>query len=149
MSAPLVRFAFGALVLATIAAFFVTQQLKSEFPLVLRFAATPADISPNGDRYYDVARVGFDLSEPAEVSFSILDSEGGEVRRIVDDRRLAGDAKHRFRWGGRDDEGVRVPDGEYTMRVVRRDEGRVIDSLREITVDTVPPDVTLLSATPG
>jgi hypothetical protein len=149
MSAPPVRFAFGALVLATIAAFFVTQQLKSEFPLVLRFAAEPADISPNGDDYFDVARVGFDLSEPAEVSFSIVDSEGREVRRIVDDRMLGGDTKHRFLWGGRDDEGNRVPDGEYTMRVVRRDEGRVIDSLRKVTVDTVPPPVSLVSARPG
>jgi hypothetical protein len=149
MSAPLVRLAFGALVLATIAAFFVTQQLKSEFPLVLRFAAAPADISPNGDDYFDVARVGFDLSEPAEVSFSIVDGEGREVRRIVDDRPLGGDTKHRFLWGGRDDDGARLPDGEYTMRVIRRDEGRVIDSLRKITVDTIPPRARLVSARPG
>jgi hypothetical protein len=149
MGAPLVRLAFGALLLATIGAFFVTQQLKSEFPLVLRFATVPHHISPNGDRVRDVSRVGFDLSEPAEVSFSILDGEGNEVRRIVDDRQLAGDAKHRFRWGGRDDEGALLPDGEYTMRVLRRDEGRVIDSLRKVTIDTVPPPVRLLSAKPG
>ena len=37
-----------------------------------------------------VSRVGFDLSEPAEVSFSVIDSEGTEVRRLVDDRELAG-----------------------------------------------------------
>src|SRR5918992_582446 len=149
MGAPLVRVAFGALLLATIGAFFVTQQLKSEFPLVLRFSAVPHHISPNGDHFRDVSRVGFDLSEPAEVSFSILDSEGQEVRRIVDDRQLAGDAKHRFRWGGRDDEGALLPDGEYTMRVVRRDEGRVIDSLRKVTIDTIPPLVRLVSAEPG
>ena len=29
-----------------------------------------------------------------------------------------------------------VPDGIYRMRVVRRDEGRVIDSVKEIRVDT-------------
>jgi hypothetical protein len=149
MGARLVRVAFGALVLATIGAFFVTQQLKSEFPLVLRFAAVPDHISPNGDHYFDVARVGFDLSERAKVSFSIIDGEGQEVRRIVDDRQLAGDAKYRFKWGGRDDEGALLPDGEYTMRVVRRDEGRVIDSLRKLTIDTVPPEVRLLSADPG
>ena len=34
MSNPLVRAAFALLVGATIAAFFVTQQLKGEFPLV-------------------------------------------------------------------------------------------------------------------
>jgi hypothetical protein len=149
MAAPLVRAVFGLLVLATLTAFFVTQQLKSEFPLVIRFAADPSDISPNGDRFRDVSKVGFDLSEPASVSFSIVDGEGNEVRRIFDDRRLAGDAHHRFRWNGRDDEGRAVPDGEYRMRVVRRDEGRVINSLKVITVDTRPPSVRITSARPG
>jgi FlgD Ig-like domain len=149
MSTPLVRAAFAALVLATIAAFFVTQRLKNEFPLVLRFAASPQAISPNGDGSRDRTMVGFDLSEPAEVSFSVLDGEGNEVRRIVDDRRLRGDAKHRFAWDGRDDSGERVPDGVYRLRVVRRDEGRVINSLKEVRVDTKPPRVRLVSVRPG
>ena len=71
------------------------------------------------------------------------------MRRIVNERRLAGDAKHRFRWDGRDDDGKLVPDGTYRMRVVRRDESRVIDSAKEITVDRKPPQVTLLSAEPS
>ena len=41
----------------------------------------------------------------------MIDTEGNEVRRLVDDRRLAGDTKHRFRWDGRDDDGNVVPDG--------------------------------------
>jgi hypothetical protein len=149
MASTPVRAAFGLLVLATIAAFFVTQQLKSEFPLVIRFAAAPADISPNGDHFRDVSVVGFDLSEPAEVTFTIVDSEGKDVRTIVDDKRLAGDAHHRFRWDGRNDDGVRVPDGVYRMRVVRRKEGKIINSLKEIDVDTVPPKVRITSARPN
>src|SRR5512134_3277537 len=105
MARPLVRAVFAVPVKTTIAAFFVTQQLKSEFPLVIRFAAAPKHFSPNGDGVRDETEVGFDLSEPAKVSFSIVDSEGIEVRRIVDDRQLRGDAKHRFRWDGRDDDG--------------------------------------------
>jgi hypothetical protein len=136
-------------VVATIAAFFVTQQLKGEFPLVIRFATKPAHFSPNGDGYRDTSKIGFDLSEPASVSFMVIDAEGTEVRKIVSDRRLAGDAKHRFTWDGRNDEGNVVPDGTYRMRVVRRDESRVIDSVKEITVDTVPPRVTLVSAEPS
>ena len=46
--------------LATFVAFLVTQQLKSEFPLVIRFAAKPKQISPNDDRYRDSTQVGFD-----------------------------------------------------------------------------------------
>jgi hypothetical protein len=149
MARPLVRVVFALLVVATIAAFFVTQQLKTEFPLVIRFAAKPKQFSPNGDGVRDRTRVGFDLSEPATVSFSIVDREGIEVRRIVDDRALAGDAKHRFPWDGRDDDGEPVPDGRYAMRVVRRDEGRVVNSFKRIRVDRTPPRVRLVSAAPN
>jgi hypothetical protein len=149
MGSTLVRVVLGALVLATVAAFFVTQQLKSEFPLVLRFAAQPAALSPNGDGFKDRTRVGFDLSEPATVSFTILGDDGNEVRTLVDERRLAGDTKHRFSWDGRDDDGHVVSDGSYRMRVVRRDEGRVIDSYKKLRVDTVPPQPRLVSATPS
>jgi FlgD Ig-like domain len=149
MTRPLVRAVFAALVIATIGAFFLTQQLKGDFPLVIRFATKPAHFSPNGDGVRDSSRIGFDLSEPASVSFMVVDAEGSEVRRIVEDRRLAGDAKHRFTWDARDDDGNLVPDGTYRMRVVRRDESRVIDSTKKITVDRRPPRVTLLSAEPS
>jgi FlgD Ig-like domain len=149
MTRPLVRVVFALVVLATIAAFFVTQQLKSEFPLVIRFATQPPHFSPNGDHYRDSSIVGFDLSEPAEVTFSITDGEGNEVRRIVHERRLAGDRKYRFHWDGRNDDGRLVPDGTYRMRVVRRDESRVINSTKEITVDRKPPRVELVGASPS
>ncbi|HEU0024300.1 MAG TPA: N,N-dimethylformamidase beta subunit family domain-containing protein [Thermoleophilaceae bacterium] len=149
MTRPLVRVVFALLVVATIAAFVATQQLKGEDPLVLRFSAKPLRFSPNGDGWRDGTRIGFDLSEPARVSFSVMDTEGHEVRRLVDDRELEGDTKHRFPWNGRDDEGARVPDGVYRMRVVRRDEGRVIDSAKEVVVDRVAPEVELTSARPG
>ena len=149
MTRPIVRAVFAVLVVATIAAFFLTQQLKGDFPLVIRFATKPAHFSPNADGYRDTSEIGFDLSEPASVSFMVVDSEGTEVRRIISSRRLAGDAKHRFTWDGRDDDGDVVPDGTYRMRVVRRDESRVIDSVKEIDVDTVPPKVTLASAEPS
>ena len=60
----------------------------------------------------------------------VVDSEGTEVRRIVSERRLAGDAKHRFRWDGRDDDGNPgarrdLPDAR---RAARREPG---DRLRE------------------
>jgi hypothetical protein len=149
MARPVVRAVFALLVVATIAAFFATQQLKSEVPLVIRFAAQPKQFSPNGDKVRDRTEIGFDLSEPASVSFSIMDSDGNEVRRVVDDRTLAGDVKHRFGWYGRNDAGEPVPDGVYRMRVVRRDEGRIVDSFKRIRVDRRPPRVRLVSAAPG
>ena len=149
MARPLVRAVFALLIVATIAAFFVTQQLKSEDALVLRFAAQPRQFSPNGDGTRDRTEVGFDLSRPATVSFYVLDGEGNEIRRLVDDRPLAGDTKHRFGWDGRSDDGAAVPDGLYRMRVVQRSEGRVINSSKRIRVDRRPPRVTLLEAAPG
>ena len=118
MSRPLVRVVFALLVFATIAAFLVTQQLKSEFPLVIRFATQPVHFSPNGDGFRDEAVVGFDLSEPATVTFAITDGEGNEVRRLVEDRRLAGDTKHRFPWAGA---GRHLPDASRAPRREPRD----------------------------
>jgi N,N-dimethylformamidase beta subunit-like, C-terminal len=149
MASPPVRAAFAAIVLATIAAFFVTQQLKGESPLVLRFAANPDAISPNGDGVRDGSSVGFDLSRKARLSFLVIDSEGRDVRRFLNERRLPGDSKHRYFWDGRDNQGRRVPDGTYRLQVVDRDEGRVINSIKSILVDTKPPRVRLLSARPG
>ena len=149
MARPLVRAVFALLVVATIAAFFVTQQLKSEDALVLRFAAQPKQFSPNGDGTRDRTEIGFDLSRPATISFYVLDGEGNEIRRLLDDRALTGDTKHRFGWDGRDDDGAAVPDGLYRMRVVQRSEGRVINSSKRIRVDRRPPRVTLLEAAPG
>jgi hypothetical protein len=148
-SSRLVRVVFALLVVVTVGAFFVTQALKTEMPVVLRFAVAPKHISPNGDGVRDRVRLGFDLSEPAEVSFSIIDSEGSEVRRLFDDRQLAGDRKHRFTWDGRDDDGNVVPDGTYRMRVARRKEGRIINSFKKVMVDTRRPEVELVSASPG
>jgi hypothetical protein len=149
MASPPVRAAFAAIVLATIVAFFVTQQLKGEFPLVLRFAANPDAISPNGDGVGDGSSVGFDLSRRARLSFFVTDAEGRDVRRFLNNRQLPGDVKYRYFWNGRDNQGRRVPDGLYRLQVVDRDEGRVINSIKTILVDTKPPRVRLLSARPG
>jgi hypothetical protein len=148
-SSLVVRAVFALLVAATAGAFLLAQTLKTEEPLVLRFSVKPRHISPNGDRVREEARVGFDISEPAEVSFAVIDSEGSEVRRIVDDRRLAGDTRHRFFWDGRDDDEHVVPDGTYRLRVTRRKENRVVDSFKTVRVDTKPPRVELLSAKPS
>ena len=148
-SSRLVRAVFVVLVLATVGTFFATQRLKTEVPVVLRFAGDPRHISPNNDGVRDSTRVGFDLSEPAEVSFGIVDSEGNQVRELFAERRLAGDTKHRFSWDGRDDEGNVVPDGRYRLRVVRRDQAQPLDSIKKIIVDTRPPKVRIAAVRPN
>lgn len=148
-SSRLVRVVFALLVIVTLGAFFLTQALKTEVPVVLRFATEPLRFSPNGDSVQDRVRVGFDLSEPAEVSFSIIDPDGSEVRELVDDEQLAGDTRHRFTWDGRDENGDVVRDATYRMRVVRRKQGRILDSYKTIVLDTRRPRVRLEAAAPG
>ena len=148
-SSPLVRSVYGLLVVATIAAFFVTQRLKSDEPVVLRFSVTAKAISPNRDGVSDRTLVGFDLSEPARISFSVIDERGDEVRTLVQARDLEGDEKYHFPWDGRDEEGNVVPDGGYRLQVSLRDEGRTLASEKEVRVDTRPPRVRLAFAKPN
>ena len=140
---------YGLLVIATIAAFFVTQRLKSDEPVVLRFSVTAKALSPNGDGVADRTLVGFDLSEPARVSFSVIDERGDEVRTLVHARNLAGDRKYRYPWDGRGEDGAPVPDGVYRLQVALRDEGRIRSSVKEVRVDTAPPRVALAFAKPS
>lgn len=148
-SSRLVRVVFVVLVVATLGTFVAAQRLKTEVPVVLRFAADPRHVSPNDDDFRDRSRVGFDLSEPATVSFGIVDSEGNQVRKLFSDRRLPGDSHNRFYWDGRGDDGRPVPDGSYRMRVVRKDRGRVLDSIKRVIVDTKRPKVSIASVTPN
>lgn len=149
MTSPLVRWTFAVLVLATVAAFFVTQQLKGEVPVLLRFATEPAAFSPNGDGFKDSTRVGFDLSEPATITLDVIDAEGNRVRRLAESRRLRGDRRYRYRWDGRADDGTRLADGEYRLRVIRVGEGRIVDSIKQVRVDTVPPRPRITSVRPN
>ena len=146
-STLLVRCVFGLLVIATIGAFFVTQRLKTDPPEV-RFLRSPKYVSPNGDRVKERTRVGFVLPEHADITFSVVEEDGDEVRRIVEDRRF-GRGRHRFTWDGRTDEGGRAPDGVYQLQVSLRDEGRTLRSERRVILDTTPPRPRLRSAVPA
>ena len=139
MTRPLVRVVFALLVLATIAAFLVTQQLKSEFPLVIRFAAKPLNFSPNGDGVRDATQLGFDLSEPARVTFSVMDEEGNEVRRLFTTASSRGTPSTASAGTGATTRGACCRTASTGCACVRRDEGRVIDSTKEINVDTPAP----------
>ncbi|MBA2341872.1 MAG: hypothetical protein H0V85_00235 [Thermoleophilaceae bacterium] len=144
----LVRAVFGVLLLATVGAFSLTQWLKSEPPaIVTRFIRAPKQISPGGDGLKDSTRVGFRLRQPDEVRFSIVDAEGGEVRRLVDDRRLSA-GRHVYTWDARDGDGETVPDGRYGLQVALPAEGRTVNSIKRIKVDSKPPRVKVVAASP-
>lgn len=149
MASTPVRVLLAVLVVATAGAFLASQYLKGEEPLVLRFEREPRSFSPTADGVVNRARVGFVLREPAQVTFSVVDSEGAEVRRLVDSRRLPGDEELFFGWDGRDDDGRVAPDGVYRLRVLREGQGQSVTSGRRVRLDTEPAGLAITQARPN
>ena len=143
----LVRAVFALLVAATVGAFFVTQRLKRESPVVERVFFQDW-ISPNGDGRKDTLPIRFDLPEGDDVTVSVVDASGEEMRRLLDDARR-GPGTVRVEWDGRTDDGVAAPDGKYRLRVTLRSEGRTLVAARETTLDTTPPRVRIVKVTPA
>jgi hypothetical protein len=134
----LARAVFILLVGATVAAFFTAQRLKGE-PAVAQVEGLVHVFSPNGDHFKDVNRFVVELRERSEVSVDVVDVNGDAVRRLADDATVGPQTPLRLSWDGRTDEGVRVPDGRYRVRVTLRRQGRSVTVPRTTLVDTEPP----------
>jgi hypothetical protein len=134
----LARVAFAVLVLATLAAFVVTQKLKSSPPLVVRPHIFSV-FSPTPDARVSRARISFWIVKGDEASVSIVDDEGRIVRRLVDGHQLPKRKRLVLFWNGRDQSGTVVPDGSYRVRVALIHQGRTIDLAQPIRVDTRAP----------
>jgi hypothetical protein len=136
---------FGALVVATFAAFFVTTKLKRSPPVVEQLTFR-RHFSPNGDGRLDIERIAFRLKRSDDVTVSIVSASGDRVATIVDDARLSA-GRHRFSWDGRGPDG-KVADGEYHIRVGLRRQGRVVTSPLKLFVDNTPPAPVVKFVTP-
>src|SRR5689334_547717 len=107
---PLVaRVTFVVLVLATFAAFFVAQRLKSE-PAVIEVPRIPKFFSPNGDGYKDVANITIVLRVSDEATVDVVNLDGDRVRRLVDSVPLRANQWRRMSWDGKGDDGRVVAD---------------------------------------
>jgi N,N-dimethylformamidase beta subunit-like protein/flagellar hook capping protein FlgD len=138
---------FALLVLATVAAFFVTQRLKSGQPVVRRLALQRY-FSPNHDHRKDRAKISFDLPKGDRVTVDVVNRNGDRVRRMVDGRSL-GRGEHRLEWDGRADDGTVPADGTYYVRVTLRRQGRAATGVRGVELVTEPPRPRLLSVSPS
>lgn len=139
--------AFALLVVATMAAFFVTQRLKREPPVVQSVQRSPV-FSPNEDGRKDVGRVSFRLKRTDDVTVSMVDADGSAVRRLVTSRRLLAYRRLSLQWDGRTDEGLRAPDGAYRARVALRREGRSVLLPGAMRLDVTAPRPTVTSVGP-
>lgn len=128
--------AFAFLVVATIAAFFVTQHLKVTTPLL---AGTPrpdpAVIDPVhpvvcGGRSNGSTTISFYLLHRADdVDMYVVDTAGGIVRTLAVGRHMRRGVRIPdgvFRWDGREDNGTIAPDGLYSFRLALLHQGRTI-----------------------
>jgi N,N-dimethylformamidase beta subunit-like protein/flagellar hook capping protein FlgD len=138
---------FVLLVVATVAAFFVTQRLKRSSPVV-RHVMLPLYISPNGDGRKDTAVIRFRLPKADDrVTVSMVDANGDEVRRLADRRMSKG--RHHVVWNGRDSSAAILRDGFYYLRVVLSGQGRGTIARRGIHLVTAKPVPKLLTVSPA
>jgi flagellar hook capping protein FlgD len=148
--ASVARFAPAALVaallVATSAAFVVTEKLKlTRNPI----AGPQVDklFSPVCDCATDTASITFRLREPDRVTVDMIDSKGDVVRQLAR-RRPQGRAAVSYVWDGRDSEGNVVDEGSYKPRVHLDRARRTIVMPNPIRVDVTPPRVVSFTARP-
>jgi FlgD Ig-like domain len=112
-------------------------------PIVTRFQSTRL-FSPNEDQSREVARVSVRLRQPSQVTLTVR----GPEREVV--RRLLVDQPHRrgwlrVSWAGKDEAGLRVPDGTYALDLNARSGRKRWNSSRRILVDTISPGISELA----
>jgi hypothetical protein len=117
------RAAFALLVLATFAAFFVTQRLKHSPTLVQAATAVPTITGVYGHR---TARISFKIKRADEVTVTVLAPNGDDIYTLASDRSMPAYQQTPFRWYGVTSSGRLAPNGVYTVRVRLRDQGRSV-----------------------
>jgi hypothetical protein len=145
---------FALLVVACVAAFFITQRLKHTPTIVQRFELTPF-FSPTPHGHIKLEAISFKLSHSDEVTVTIEDSTGNDVATLVRNRALTRYKQFSLRWNGRRGtahaysfvsttggrsvllpltRGAPAPAGEYRVRVSLRRERRTVRSPRTFTL---------------
>jgi hypothetical protein len=123
----LTRAVFALLVLATFAAFFVTQRLKHSPPLIQAVTAVPYI---SGALHHRSAAITFKLKESDEVTVTVLAPDGSVIDTLASDRRLPAYQQRGFRWYGDTASGAPAPNGLYTVAVRLREEDRSVQLTR-------------------
>jgi len=151
----LLRFANIALVLALLggaaAAFAVAERVKLERSPVTapRFDPPHRRFSPVCRCRTDSAAVSLRLRRTDTVEALVVDAAGTVVRTLFSGRKARRGSRVVLSWDGRDAAGDVVPDGRYRLGVHLEGERRTIVVPIPVWVDTRPPKVKLVSATPA
>ncbi len=145
---------FAALVVATIAAFFITQAVKVTTPLLDGFPAPyPAAINPvdgvtcNGVNHRVMSVSFYLLQRSDDVDVYITDQGGTIVATLASGRHMRRGVRKPdgvFVWNGREDDGRTAPDGTYYIRVDLVHQGRTV----VISDSAGPEPITVITAGP-
>ena len=136
----------AALLVATSAAFVVTEQLKlTRNPIV--GPRVDKVFSPVCDCASDSASITFRLRKPDRVTVDLVDSGGNVVRELAR-RRPQGRAAISYVWDGRDAAGNVVDEGSYRPRVHLDRARRTIVMPNPIRVDLTAPRIVSFTARP-
>jgi len=136
----------AALLVATSAAFVVTEKLKlTRNPIV--GPRVDKIFSPVCDCGTDTASISFRLRKADRVTVDVIDSKGAVVRELAR-RRPQGRAAVSYIWDGRGGDGHVVDEGAYRPRVHLERARRTIVMPNPIRVDVTPPKVVSFTARP-
>jgi hypothetical protein len=129
------------------AAFAISEGLKVQKAAITAVQIPRRDFSPVCDCPSDRVTIAFRLTRTDRLTVGIVDSHGQIVRALVGNK-LFGRGKHHFTWNGLTGVGAVVPDGTYEPRIRLHRAGKTLVLPVPITVDTVPPRVTVISVHP-
>ena len=135
-----------ALLAATAVAFGWIEGLKLE-PNPISGPAIEDTFSPVCGCPQRVAHISFRLRKTGRLTVAVITPDNHLVRTLVDGRRF----RHNrllFLWNGRADDGTRVPDGPYRIRLHFGGQHRTIVLPKGTVVDTKAPRVRLLAVDP-
>jgi FlgD Ig-like domain len=157
--------AFAALVVATVAAFFVTQHLKVTTPLLAGYPAPyPATINPvggvtcDGVNHRRMSISFYLLHRSDDVDVYVRDQSGAIVATLATGRHMRRGVRKPdgvFLWNGREDDGKVAPDGDYFIDVDLIHQGRMVEISNSagqplpVTVDTTIPHPVITSIVPS
>jgi hypothetical protein len=147
---------FAALVVATIAAFFITQHLKTVTPLI-DGVTHPKAFSDNGDGCRRSSYINFYLLNRSDyVSVYVYNSEGDLVQTVASGVHMLkptpthAKTRRTFYWKGRESNGQLAPDGTYYFYVALADQGRVVQLTQDpVVIDNAPPHLVVTGVAPS
>jgi len=138
----LARAVFVLLVVATFSAFFVAQRLKSA-PTVANLRSISQHFSPNDDGRRDVARIRLRIRRDDDVTVSMVDDLGTEVKRLATAVPATPEEPLRLSWDGTANDGSDAPQGYYRVRVSLRSGNRAVTLRPGVNLDLTAPRPTV------